>query len=112
MLGNSSNKVRGLRHRHLPRGHRVLRPVAQLSVGLVLIGGIANLAFLFITQTVVQLLAPPRTRARHRAERGVGRRPADGQRVHDGPARRGDRVRWSLEFSAAALFIGTMAAGL
>ena len=60
-----------------------------LAFGLLLIGGVANLASMSITQTVVQLLAPPgRTRPRRRPVWRISQRPAGRQRVHGRPARR------------------------
>jgi MFS family permease len=84
-----------------------------LAVGLLVIGGIANLASMSITQTVVQLLAPPADRGRVIGLYGVsanGLRAGSGFTVGLLGAVIG--IRWSLGFSAAALFVGTLTAGV
>jgi MFS family permease len=84
-----------------------------LAVGLLFIGGIANLASMSITQTVVQLLAPPADRGRVIGLYGVsanGLRAGSGFTVGLLGAVIG--IRWSLGFSAAALVVGTLTAGV
>ena len=84
-----------------------------VAVGLLVIGGIANLASMSITQTVVQLLAPPADRGRVIGLYGVsanGLRAGSGFTVGLLGAAIG--IRWSLGFSAAALFVGTLTAGV
>jgi MFS family permease len=83
-----------------------------LAAGLLVIGGIANLASMSITQTVVQLLAPPAERGRVIGLYGVsanGLRAGSGFTVGLLGAAIG--VRLSLGFSAAALVVGTLIAG-
>jgi hypothetical protein len=84
-----------------------------LAAGLLVIGGIANLASMSITQTVVQLLAPPAERGRVIGLYGVsanGLRAGSGFTVGLLGAAIG--VRLSLGFSAAALVVGTLIAGV
>jgi MFS family permease len=84
-----------------------------LAVLLLLIGGVANLAAMSIGQTVVQLLAPPADRGRVIGVYGVsanGLRAGSGFTVGLLGAQLG--VHWSLGLSAAALCLGTVAAGL
>jgi MFS family permease len=83
-----------------------------LAAGLLVIGGIANLASMSITQTVVQLLAPPAERGRVIGLYGVsanGLRAGSGFTVGLLGAAIG--IRLSLGFSAAALVVGTLIAG-
>jgi MFS family permease len=83
-----------------------------LAAGLLVIGGIANLASMSITQTVVQLLAPPAERGRVIGLYGVsanGLRAGSGFTVGLLGAVIG--IRLSLGFSAAALVVGTLIAG-
>jgi MFS family permease len=84
-----------------------------LAAGLLFVGGIANLASMSITQTVVQLLAPPADRGKVIGLYGVsanGLRAGSGFTVGLLGAVIG--IRWSLGFSAAALVIGTLTAGV
>jgi MFS family permease len=84
-----------------------------LAAGLLVIGGIANLASMSITQTVVQLLAPPAERGRVIGLYGVsanGLRAGSGFTVGLLGAAIG--IRLSLGFSAAALVAGTLIAGV
>jgi MFS family permease len=82
-----------------------------LALGMLLIGGVANLAAMSITQTVVQLLAQPAERGRVIGLYSVS---ANGLRFGSGitvgllGAAIG--VHWSLGLSAAALCVGTLAA--
>ncbi|WP_371537621.1 MFS transporter [Streptomyces sp. NBC_00466] len=84
-----------------------------LALGLLLVGGVANLASMSIGQTVVQLIAPAADRGR---VLGVYAMSANGLRAGSGftvgllGAVIG--VHTSLGFSAAALCVGTAAAGL
>lgn len=84
-----------------------------LAVVLLLVGGVANMASMSIGQTVVQLLAPAADRGRVIGVYGMS---ANGLRVGSGftvgllGAAIG--VHWSLGFSAAALCLGTVLAGL
>ncbi len=79
-----------------------------LSAPLLVIGGVANLAALSITQTVVQLLAPREKRGQVVGVYGVG---ANGMKVGSGltVGMFGAVVglRWSLGLSAAAMCAGT-----
>ena len=83
------------------------------AVGLLVIGGVANLASMSIGQTVVQLLAPPGDRGKVIGVYGVS---ANGLRFGSGitvglfGAVVG--VHWSLGLSAAALCLGTFIAAL
>ena len=84
-----------------------------LAVTMLLIGGVANLASMSITQTVVQLLAPPKERGRVVGLYGVsanGLRAGSGFTVGLLGAAIG--VHWSLGISAAAMCVGTAAAAL
>jgi MFS family permease len=84
-----------------------------LAVLLLFIGGVANLASMSIGQTVVQLLAPPPDRGRVIGVYGVfanGLRAGSGFTVGLLGAAVG--VHWSLGLSAAALCLGTAAAGV
>src|SRR4051812_39767060 len=84
-----------------------------LSVLLLLIGGVANLASMSIGQTVVQLLAPPADRGRVIGVYGMA---ANGLRFGSGitvglfGAVVG--IHWSLGLSAAALCLGTLLAAV
>jgi MFS family permease len=84
-----------------------------LSVALLVVGGVANLAAMSIGQTVVQLLAPPAERGR---VIGVYNMSASGLRFGSGVtvglfgAIVG--IHWSLGLSSAALCVGTLLAGL
>jgi len=84
-----------------------------LSVLLLVIGGVANLASMSIGQTLVQLLAPPADRGRVIGVYGMS---ANGLRFGSGitvglfGALVG--IHWSLALSAAALCVGTLLAGL
>jgi MFS family permease len=83
-----------------------------LAFGLLLIGGVANLASMSITQTVVQLLAPPAERGRVVGLYGVsanGLRAGSGFTVGLLGAVVG--LHMSLAYSSAALCVGTVAAG-
>jgi MFS family permease len=83
-----------------------------LAVVLLLVGGVANLASMSIGQTVVQLLAPAADRGRIVGVYGMsaqGLRAGSGFTVGLLGAAIG--VHWSLAFSAAALCLGTLAAG-
>jgi MFS family permease len=82
------------------------------AVIMLVIGGVANLASMSIGQTVVQLLAPPADRGRVIGVYGMsanGLRAGSGFTVGLLGAAIG--VHASLGFSAAALCIGTVAAG-
>ena len=84
-----------------------------LAVTMLLIGGVANLASMSITQTVVQLLAPPKERGRVVGLYGVsanGLRAGSGFTVGLLGAAIG--VHWSLGISAAAMCAGTAVAAL
>jgi hypothetical protein len=84
-----------------------------LSVLLLLIGGVANLASMSIGQTVVQLLAPPADRGRVIGVYGMsamGLRFGSGITVGLFGAIVG--IHWSLGLSAAALCVGTALAGV
>jgi MFS family permease len=84
-----------------------------LSLLLLVIGGVANLASMSIGQTVVQLLAPPADRGR---VIGVYSMSASGLRFGSGVtvglfgAIVG--IHWSLGLSAIALCVGTILAGI
>jgi MFS family permease len=84
-----------------------------LSVLLLVIGGIANLASMSIGQTLVQLLAPAADRGRVIGVYGMS---ANGLRFGSGitvglfGAVVG--IHWSLALSAAALCVGTVLAGI
>jgi MFS family permease len=84
-----------------------------LAVMMLVISGIANLASMSIGQTIVQLLAPPAERGRVIGLYGVS---ANGLRVGSGftvgllGAAIG--IHASLAWSAAALCLGTLAAGI
>jgi MFS family permease len=84
-----------------------------VSVLLLVIGGVANLASMSIGQTVVQLLAPPADRGRVIGVYGMS---AQGLRFGSGftvgllGAAVG--IHWSLGLSAAALCVGTALAGV
>ena len=80
---------------------------------MLLVGGVANLASMSIGQTVVQLLAPPADRGRVIGVYGMsanGLRAGSGFTVGLLGAAIG--VHWSLGLSAAALCVGTVAAGV
>jgi MFS family permease len=84
-----------------------------MAVALLLIGGIANLASMSITQTVVQLLAPAADRGRVVGLWGVsanGMRAGSGFTV--GLAGAAIGLPASLAFSSAALCAGTVVAGV
>jgi MFS family permease len=84
-----------------------------MAVALLLIGGIANLASMSITQTVVQLLAPAADRGRIVGLWGVsanGLRAGSGFTVGLVGAAIG--LPSALAFSAAALCAGTVVAGV
>jgi MFS family permease len=84
-----------------------------MAVVLLLIGGIANLASMSITQTVVQLLAPTADRGRVVGLWGVsanGLRAGSGFTV--GLAGAAVGLPYSLAFSSAALCAGTVVAGV
>ena len=85
-----------------------LSPSYPLSVGLLVIGGVANLASMSIGQTVVQLLAPPGERGR---VIGVYNMSANGLRFGSGVTvgllGAAIGIHWSLSLSAAALCVGT-----
>ena len=84
-----------------------------LAVGLLVVGGVANLASMSIGQTVVQLLAPPADRGRVIGVYGVsanGLRAGSGFTVGLLGAVIG--VHWSLGLSAAGLCVGTVLAGV
>jgi MFS family permease len=84
-----------------------------LAVGLLFIGGVANLASMSIGQTVVQLLAPAADRGRVIGVYGMsanGLRAGSGFTVGLLGAAVG--VHWSLGLSAAALCLGTAVAGV
>jgi MFS family permease len=83
-----------------------------LALALLIVGGVANLASMSITQTVVQLLAPPADRGRVLGVYGVsqgGLRAGSGFTVGLLGAAVGVHV--SLALSSAALCVGTVAAG-
>jgi MFS family permease len=82
-----------------------------LAVGLLVTGGVANLASMSIGQTVVQLEAPAADRGRVIGVYGMsanGLRAGSGFTVGLLGAAIG--VHWSLGFSAAALTLGTLIA--
>jgi MFS family permease len=84
-----------------------------LALVMLLLAGVANLAAMSIGQTVVQLLAPAADRGRVLGVYGVsaqGLRTGSGFTVGLLGAQVG--VHWSLGLSAAALCVGTVAAGL
>ena len=84
-----------------------------LSVLLLVVGGVANLASMSIGQTVVQLLAPPEDRGRVIGVYGMsanGLRFGSGLTVGLFGAVVG--IHWSLGLSAAALCVGTGLAAL
>jgi MFS family permease len=84
-----------------------------LSVALLFIGGVANLASMSIGQTVVQLLAPPADRGRVIGVYGMsanGLRAGSGFTVGLFGAAVG--VHWSLGLSAAGLCLCTAVAGV
>jgi MFS family permease len=83
-----------------------------LALVLLVVGGVANLASMSISQTVVQLLAPPADRGRVLGVYGVsqgGLRAGSGFTV--GLLGVAVGVHVSLALSAAALCLGTVAAG-
>jgi MFS family permease len=83
-----------------------------LALLMLVIGGVANLAAMSIGQTVVQLLAPAADRGRVVGLYGVsanGLRAGSGFTVGLLGAAVG--IHWSLGLSAAALTLGTSAAG-
>jgi MFS family permease len=84
-----------------------------LSLLLLVIGGVANLASMSIGQTLVQLLAPPADRGRVIGVYGMaanGLRFGSGVTVGLFGAVVG--IHWSLGLSAAALCVGTVLAGI
>jgi MFS family permease len=84
-----------------------------LAVALLFIGGVANLASMSIGQTAVQLLAPAADRGRVIGVYGMsanGLRAGSGFTV--GLLGVAVGVHWSLGLSAAALCVGTAAAGV
>jgi MFS family permease len=84
-----------------------------LSVMLLVVGGVANLASMSIGQTLVQLLAPPADRGRVIGVYGMsanGLRFGSGVTVGLFGAVVG--IHWSLGLSAAALCVGTVLAGI
>ncbi|MFI7545237.1 MFS transporter [Actinoplanes sp. NPDC049599] len=84
-----------------------------LSVLLLVVGGVANLASMSIGQTLVQLLAPPADRGRVIGVYGMstnGLRFGSGITVGLFGAVVG--IHWSLAVSAAALCLGTVLAGV
>jgi MFS family permease len=84
-----------------------------LSVLLLVVGGVANLASMSIGQTLVQLLAPPADRGRVIGVYGMstsGLRFGSGITVGLFGAVVG--IHWSLGLSAAALCVGTVLAGI
>jgi MFS family permease len=84
-----------------------------IALALLLAGGIASLAAMSITQTVVQLLAPPEQRGRVVGLYGVsanGLRAGSGFTVGLLGAAIG--IHWSLGVSAAALCVGTLVTAL
>jgi MFS family permease len=84
-----------------------------VAVAMLVVGGIANLASMAITQTVVQLLAPAADRGRVIGLYSVsanGLRAGSGFTVGLLGAAVG--IHWSLGFSSAALCAGTVAAGI
>jgi len=84
-----------------------------LSVLLLVVGGVANLASMSIGQTLVQLLAPPADRGRVIGVYGMstsGMRFGSGITVGLFGAVVG--IHWSLGLSAAALCVGTVLAGI
>ena len=88
-------------------------PSYGIAVALLFIGGVASLAAMSIGQTVVQLLAPPADRGRIIGLYGMsasGLRAGSGFTV--GLAGAAIGVHWSMGLSAAALCVGTVAAGL
>ena len=84
-----------------------------LALAMLVVGGVANLAAMSIGQTVVQLLAPAGERGR---VIGVYNVSASGLRAGSGftVGLLGGAVgvHWSLGLSAAALCLGTLAAGV
>jgi MFS family permease len=85
----------------------------SLSVLLLVVGGVANLASMSIGQTLVQLLAPPADRGRVIGVYGMsanGLRFGSGVTVGLFGAVVG--IHWSLGLSAAALCVGTVLAGI
>jgi MFS family permease len=84
-----------------------------LAVALLFAGGVANLASMSIGQTLTQLLAPPADRGRVIGVYGMsanGLRAGSGVTV--GVLGQAIGVHWSLGLSAAALCVGTVAAGV
>ena len=80
-----------------------------VAIGLLVVGGVANLAAMSITQTVVQLRAAPQERGRVLGVYGMssgGLRAGSGFTVGLLGAVIG--VHWSLAASAAALCLGTV----
>ncbi|WP_035856599.1 MFS transporter [Cryptosporangium arvum] len=83
-----------------------------LALGMLVLGGVANLAAMSIGQTVVQLLAPAPDRGRVLGVYGtasMGLRFGSGVTVGLFGAVVG--IHWALGLSAAALCLGTIAAG-
>ncbi|CCH30962.1 MFS transporter [Actinosynnema sp. NPDC047251] len=84
-----------------------------LAVGLLVVGGVANLASMSITQTVVQLLSPPADRGRVLGLYGLssgGLRTGSGFTVGLLGVYVG--VPMAFAYSSAALCLGTLAAGV
>ena len=105
----------GGQYRGLRRHHAVLRADQQLPdrPALLFVGGIANLASMSIGQTIVQLRAAPADRGRVVGLYGVsanGLRAGSGFTVGILGAAIG--IHASLGFSAAALCLGTLVAGI
>ena len=87
--------------------------IYPLSVALLVVAGVANLASMSIGQTLVQLLAPPADRGRVIGVYGMsthGLRFGSGITVGLFGAVVG--IHWSLGLSAAALCVGTVLAGI
>ncbi len=83
------------------------------AVAMLVVGGVANLASMSIGQTVVQLLAPARTRGRVIGVYGMsanGLRAGSGFTVGFLGVAVG--IHWSLALSAAAMCVGTLLAGI
>jgi MFS family permease len=83
------------------------------AIGLLVVGGIANLASMSIGQTVVQLLAPPADRGRVIGVYGVA---ANGLRAGSGITvgflAEVIGIHWSLGLSSVALCVGTLIAAV
>jgi MFS family permease len=83
------------------------------AIGLLVVGGVANLASMSIGQTVVQLLAPPADRGRVIGVYGVA---ANGLRAGSGITvgflAEVIGIHWSLGLSSVALCVGTLIAAV